>query len=45
MVEIEKALGVPGRLLSATLIDAGWVRKRRWQGTAHYHRYWLPPNA
>ncbi len=43
MSELEKALGVAGRFLSAALIEAGWTRKRRWQGTAHYYRYWLPP--
>jgi hypothetical protein len=45
MVELEQACGVPGRLLSATLIEAGWTRKRRWQGTAHYYRFWLPPGS
>jgi hypothetical protein len=43
MSELEAALHVPGRFLSATLIEAGWTRKRRWEGTAHYYRYWLPP--
>jgi len=45
MSELEAALGVAGRFLSATLLEAGWTRKRRWQGTAHYYRYWLPPTA
>jgi hypothetical protein len=45
MVELEQATGVAGRFLSATLIQAGWTRKRRWQGTAHYYRFWLPPTA
>ncbi|WP_294536925.1 hypothetical protein [uncultured Rhodoblastus sp.] len=45
MVELEQATGVAGRLLSATLIEAGWTRKRRWQGTAHYYRFWLPPGS
>jgi hypothetical protein len=43
--ELEKALGVAGRFLSAVLIEAGWTRKRRWQGTAHYYRFWLPPGG
>ena len=41
--ELEQAMGMAGRLLSATIIEAGWTRKRRWQGTAHYFRYWVPP--
>jgi hypothetical protein len=45
MVELEQATGVAGRFLSATLIQAGWTRKRRWQGTAHYYRFWLPPTG
>ncbi len=45
MSELEKALGVAGRFLSATLIEAGWTRKRQWQGTTHYYRYWLPPGV
>jgi hypothetical protein len=45
MAELEAAMDIPGRLLSATLIEAGWTRKRRWQGTAHYFRYWLPPHV
>ncbi len=45
MSELEKALGVAGRFLSAVLIEAGWTRKRRWQGTAHYYRFWLPPGG
>ena len=43
MAEFEAALGTAGRLLSATLIEAGWARKRRWHGTEHYYRYWVPP--
>jgi hypothetical protein len=43
MSELEEALKVPGRFLSAVLIEAGWTRKRRWEGTAHYYRYWDPP--
>jgi hypothetical protein len=44
MSELEQALGVAGRFLSRTLIEAGWTRKRRWEGTAQYYRYWVPPN-
>lgn len=43
MSELEQALGVAGRFLSATLIEAGWTRRRRWDGTAHYYRFWQPP--
>ena len=43
MSELEAALHVPGRFLSATLIEAGWTRKRRWDGP-HYYRFWVPPH-
>lgn len=45
MTELECALKVPGRLLSRALIDAGWTRKRRWDGSLHYYRYWVPPKC
>lgn len=44
MCELQAALKIPGRFLSAALIEAGWTRKRRWVGTAHYYRYWIPPS-
>jgi hypothetical protein len=41
MQEFEAALGIQGRHLSRVLIRLGWVRKRKWDGTSHYHRYWV----
>lgn len=43
MVELERALGVPGRLLSAVLLSLGWERRRKWSSTGQSPRYWVPP--
>ena len=45
MQEIEQALHAQGRHVGVMLAAKGWVRKRKWQGTTHYWRYWLPPKA
>jgi hypothetical protein len=42
MQEFEKALGVPGRLISPVLLRLNWRRHRQWKSTGQYHRYWLP---
>lgn len=43
MVELEQALGTQGRHLSPVLLSLGWRRKRKWTGSGHYPRYWVPP--
>lgn len=42
MVELERALGTPGRLLSPVLIALGWERRRKWSSKGQSHRYWVP---
>jgi hypothetical protein len=43
MSEIEAALKTQGRYISPVLLDLGWQRKRMWNTTGQYHRYWVPP--
>jgi len=43
MVELEQALGAPGRLLSPILLDLGWERRRKWSSKGQSPRYWVPP--
>lgn len=43
MQELEKGTGSQGRFISPVLITLGWVRKRKWDSTGSYHRYWVPP--
>lgn len=43
MVELERAIGAPGRLLSPVLLSLGWERRRQWSSKGQYHRYWVPP--
>lgn len=45
MVELERALGTPGRLLSSVLLSLGWERGRRWSSKGPNLRYWVPPKA
>lgn len=45
MSEFEAALKQPGRLISPTLIELGWRRKRVWSTTQQYNRYWEPPSS
>ena len=44
MQEFERALGVPGRLISPVLLRVGFQRKRKWNSIGQYHRYWQPPD-
>lgn len=43
MLELEDALGTQGKYLSPVLLNLGWSRKRKWTGSRHYLRYWVPP--
>lgn len=43
MVELERALGTPGRLLSPVLLSLGWERRRNWSSKGQCPRYWVPP--
>jgi hypothetical protein len=43
MVELERAIGAPGRLLSAVLLSLGWERRRKWSSKGQSPRYWIPP--
>lgn len=43
MSELEQALGTPGRLLSAVLLEIGWERHRKWSSSGQSLRYWVPP--
>lgn len=44
MSEITKALGgMAAYQLSGVLAARGWTRKRKWSGTIHYYRLWVPP--
>ncbi len=45
MEELEAALRAQGRHIGVMLAAKGWTRKRKWQGTTHYWRYWLPPSV
>lgn len=45
MVEMEQALGVPGRLLGPVLLALGWERRRKWSSTGQSPRYWVPPET
>jgi hypothetical protein len=45
MVELERALGVPGRLLSSVLLSLGWERRRKWSSKGQSPRYWMPPDC
>ncbi len=45
MAELEKALGVPGRMLGPVLMSLGWTRHRQWSGSGPFVRYWLPPSS
>lgn len=42
MQELEVALHAQGRHIGIMLAARGWTRKRRWQGTMHYWRFWVP---
>jgi hypothetical protein len=44
MIELERALGVPGRVLGPVLMSLGWTRHRRWSGSGPFARFWLPPS-
>ena len=44
MVELERALGAPGRLLSPVLLALGWERRRKWSSRGQSPRYWMPPD-
>lgn len=44
MVELERALGTQGRLLSSVLLSLGWERRRNWSSKGQNHRYWIPPH-
>lgn len=42
--EIKRATGlVDDRKLGIILVSRGWTRKRKWSGTIHYYRLWVPP--
>jgi len=43
MSEFETAMKTQGKYISSVLLELGWQRKRKWDSTGHYHRYWLPP--
>jgi hypothetical protein len=43
MVELERALGKPGRFLSPVLLSLGWERRRKWSSKGQSPRYWVPP--
>lgn len=44
MSEITKALGgMAASKVSPILVARGWTRKRKWSGTVHYYRLWVPP--
>jgi len=43
MSEFETALKTQGKYISRELLALGWHRKRLWNTTGHYHRYWQPP--
>ena len=45
MVELERALSTPGRLLSPVLLALGWERRRKWSSKGQSPRYWVPPEA
>lgn len=44
MVELERALGAPGRLLSPVILSLGWERRRKWSNKGPCSRYWVPPH-
>lgn len=45
MVELERALGAPGRILSSVLLSLGWERRRDWSSKGQSSRYWMPPQG
>lgn len=44
MIELERALGKPGKVLGPVLMSLGWTRHRQWNGSGPFVRYWLPPS-
>lgn len=44
MIELEKATGAPGRLLSCVLLNLGWERGRKWSTKGPSPRFWVPPS-
>lgn len=44
MIELERALGTPGRVLGPVLMSLGWTRHRQWGGSGPFVRFWLPPS-
>ncbi len=44
MAELEAALKTQGKYISPVLLELGWRRKRIWNTTGQYHRYWVPPS-
>jgi hypothetical protein len=43
MSEFEKALQTQVKYIGPVLLELGWRRKRIWNTTGQYHRYWEPP--
>lgn len=43
MSELAAQVGVAANVLTFTLTERGWTRKRQWQHRTHYFRLWVPP--